>query len=150
MDKLHFDILYLIFGFLDFPLKIIFRCISKYTHLLEIHDFYDIEDKYLRLLNDKILLNYPFIKYLNASNNINITNVNHMNKLIKLNASGYCGVNNKGIENIKLIQYLIIRGNINISNINHMSKLIKLDTNGKHFILLMVKNNCINFKMLNK
>jgi hypothetical protein len=44
MNKLHCDVLYLIFG----------------------------------------LLNYPFIRYLNAKNNEKITNVNHMEKLIKL------------------------------------------------------------------
>jgi hypothetical protein len=64
MDKLHHDIIYLIFGSLDFLSKIQCRSISKYMYLLEIYDFYDIEEKYLMLLNDKILLNYPFIKYL--------------------------------------------------------------------------------------
>ena len=74
MNTLHFNVIYLFFGSLDFLSKIRFRCTSKYTHLLEIHDFYDIEIKYLYLLNDKILLNYPFIKYLNAFNNLKISN----------------------------------------------------------------------------
>jgi hypothetical protein len=125
-----FDITYIIFGFLDFLSKIKFRCVSKYMHKLEIYDFNNIPLKYIQLLNDEILLNYPFIKYLNASTNSKITNVNHMDKLIELNASGYrCGINNKGIQKVNLIK-LNASDNPKITNVNHMNKLIELNANG--------------------
>jgi hypothetical protein len=63
MNKLDINIINLIFRFFYFQLKIKFRCISKYMHKLEIHDFYNIDKKYLNLLDDRILLNYLFIKY---------------------------------------------------------------------------------------
>jgi hypothetical protein len=46
MNKLYFDIIYLIFESLDFLSKIRLRSISKYMHTFEIHDFYNIEKKY--------------------------------------------------------------------------------------------------------
>jgi hypothetical protein len=97
MNKLCLDIVYIIFDKLYFLSKIKLRYVSKYMHKLEIYDFYNISDKYLKLLNDEILLNYPFIKYLNAFDNSKITNVNHMDKLIELKASFNCGICNKGI-----------------------------------------------------
>jgi hypothetical protein len=83
--------------------KIKFRCVSKYTNLLEIYDFCNIDNKYLRLLNDKILLNYPFIRYLNACNNPKITNINFMDKLIELNACGESEIDDYGIKNLKIL-----------------------------------------------
>jgi hypothetical protein len=66
MNKLNFDIIYLIFD-KTFLSKMGFGCVSKYMHFsflqkrTEIHDFYNISKKYINLLNDEILLNYPFI-----------------------------------------------------------------------------------------
>jgi hypothetical protein len=60
-----------------------------------------LPEKYVYKLNDKILLNYPFIKYLNAHHNLNITNINHLKNLIHLNASN-SGINNLGIKNLNL------------------------------------------------
>jgi hypothetical protein len=95
-------------------------------HYLEIYDFYNIPSKYLRLLNDKILFNYPFIKYLDASYNLKITNVNYMHKLIELDASGhYCGIDDLGIKNINL-KKLKAYYNKKITNINHMYNLSEL------------------------
>jgi hypothetical protein len=103
MNKINLDINYLIFGFLDFLSKIRFRSISKYNYLLEICDFYNIEEKYLDLLNDEILLNYHFITHLDASDNPNIKNINHLKKLIQLDASNnsvinICGIADFGIK----------------------------------------------------
>jgi hypothetical protein len=89
MDKLDTNLIYLIFNYLDFLSKIKFRCISKYVHhFIVIDDFKNIPEKYLNLLDDEILINYPFIKYLNACDNKKITNVNHSlrTKLIELDA----------------------------------------------------------------
>jgi hypothetical protein len=93
---------------------------------LEIYDFYNIEEGYLIRLNNKILLNYPFIKYLNASNNKKITNIDHMNNLIELDAGWDCGITNKGLQKINLI-ILNANNNNKITNVNHMDKLIELD-----------------------
>jgi hypothetical protein len=104
--------MYIIFGSLDFLSKIRFRCISKYMNSLEIYDFKNIDKKYLLLLTDKILFNYHFVKYLNANNNKKITNVNHMEKLIELDASGkYSGINDNGIKNITSLIKLNVKNN---------------------------------------
>ena len=42
---------------------------------LNIYDFKNIDKKYLILLSDNVLINYPFAKYLVACNNKKITNV---------------------------------------------------------------------------
>jgi hypothetical protein len=97
-------------------------------HLLQIYDLYNIERKYLDLLNDKILLNYPFVKYLNASYNPTITNVNHMQNLSELDAS-CSGINDIGIIKLNLEKLNISRNN-KISNLNHMNKLVELDASG--------------------
>jgi hypothetical protein len=126
MNKLDLSVIYLIFDNLDFLSKIKFRNISQYMHLLQIHDFYNIEYKYLELLNDEILCNYPFIKYLNARQNHKITSVNYMYNLIALNASGFCcGLSDSGIK--VNLTYLNASGNPKIINVNHMNKLIELD-----------------------
>jgi hypothetical protein len=133
MNETSVDIVHIIFGFLDFISKIRFRSTSKYNNKLEIHDFYNIEKKYLDLLDDKILLNYPYIKYLNARNNQKITNVNHMAKsLTELDASGkLCGISDEGIIDLKNITKLNVNNNFKITNINHMAKsLTELDASG--------------------
>jgi hypothetical protein len=42
-------------------------------NFLKIYDFNNISSKYLNLLNNEILQNYIFVKYLNANNNLKIT-----------------------------------------------------------------------------
>jgi hypothetical protein len=116
---------YIIFGFLDFLSKIRLKSTSKYLNVLKIYDLKNIEQKYLTLLNDNILSTYYFVEYLNASNNKNITNVNHMSKLIELDASGKCGINDYGIEKLNLVK-LNANNNLKITNVNHMNKLIEL------------------------
>jgi hypothetical protein len=127
MNKVNYDIIYLICEFLDFLSIIRFRCVSKYVHFLQIQNFFNIGVNYLNSLNDVILLNYPFITHLDASHNPNITNVNHLKKLITLDASGItCGINNLGIKDLNL-KKLDISNNTNIYNINHMQdSLIEL------------------------
>jgi hypothetical protein len=131
MNKLYSDILYIIFNNLDFLSKIRLRCVSKNLHKLEIHDFFNIPFQYINLLNDEILFNYNFIKYLDASYNSKITNISHMKNLIKLDASGYFSkINDNSIKNINL-QYLNASHNPFITNVNHMDKLIELDAYGE-------------------
>ena len=80
----------LIFNKLDFLSKIKFRQINSYSMNLNIYDFKNINKKYLQKLNDDVLINYSFIKYLNARNNKKITNINHMSNLKILDASHCC------------------------------------------------------------
>jgi hypothetical protein len=98
-------------------------------YLLKIYDLYNIERKYLVLLNDKILLNYPFVKYLNVSHNPKITNVNHMHNLIKLNASYFSEISDYSIRDLNLIT-LYTDDNYKITNVNHMNKLTVLYARG--------------------
>ena len=71
MECLYIDLLKLIFNKLDFINQIKFKMTCKYTYLnLHITDLYNIDNKYLLLLNDDILLNYKYLISLNAFNNI--------------------------------------------------------------------------------
>src|SRR5439155_22599640 len=70
------------------------------------------------------------LQELNAGYNSEITNVNHMSKLIILDASGKCGIDDRGIINVNL-QELHAQDNPKITNVNHMSKLIKLNASGE-------------------
>jgi len=114
-----------IFKYLEFKDKHAFKRICAYTNKIQITDLYDVQRKYLRKLDDKILSNYKYVKRLNASNNKNITNINHMTKLKELDASGGCGIDDKGISNLNL-EKLDICNNHKITNVNHMSNLQEL------------------------
>ena len=121
MDKFPIDILqYHIFVNLDFLSQIRLRQVCKWFYRLEIYDMYNIDTKYLCRLSDKILNCYPYVKYLNVSNNKNVTNINHLTleqsdsiasatlkqsdsvvfatRLQQLDASENCGINDNGIK----------------------------------------------------
>jgi hypothetical protein len=97
-----------LFQYMDFKTKMNFRkTCKKYYEKLHIQDFYYIERKYLNRLTDDILINHKKIKYLNAYGNINITNVNNMQKLEILDASSnyfsnsnpkICGIKQEGLQ----------------------------------------------------
>ena len=77
----------------EFVGQIRLRQVCKKFHSLEIHDFYNIDLKYLKLLSNQILFAYPSVKYLNVYNNQKVTTINHMTKLEKLHAGWNSGIN---------------------------------------------------------
>ena len=128
MNSLPIDLIqYCIFDKLDFKTQLRFRQICKRLNRVDIHNMcYNIDDEYLDKLSDEILINYPKVKYLDASYNSKITNVNHMTKLQILDIHGMCGIDNNGIKHLNLIE-LGAFNNRKITNINHMTKLQILD-----------------------
>ena len=72
------------------------------------------------------------LRYLNASNNMKITNVNHLkNTLILLNCSGNCEIAQEGINELRKLQILNACDNQKITNVNHLKDtLIELDCCG--------------------
>jgi F-box domain len=91
--KFPLDVWYLILGKFDFLSQIRLRQVCKYFyHHLEIHDFYDIPDKFKNRLSDEILKNYYFARFLDASNNPRITNINYMTNLKILYGDWNCGI----------------------------------------------------------
>ena len=89
-------------------------------------------------VSDKILKQEKFIdlEELDASDNIKITNVNHLTKLKILYCSWDCGIDQEGIKNLKLIEELNAKGNKKIKNVNHLNKLKILDCSG---IVVLIK-----------
>ena len=71
----------IVFEYLEFYDKHTLRRIDKYMNKLKITDMYNIDKKYLKKLDDYILINYDFIVKLNAYDNIKISNVNHLKKI---------------------------------------------------------------------
>ena len=67
----------------------------------------NIDDKYLRLLQNNILEQhkFQFVIKLDASSNSKITNVSSMKNLKELDAGGdSCGINQEGIEGLDLVK----------------------------------------------
>ena len=156
MDRFPIDLLqYKVFDKLDFALQIRFRQVCKWFFRLEIHDFLNIEGKYLEKLTDEILFHYPFIKYLDATNNSKIANVNHLTKLQVLNASRNCGISDNGIKYLNLIE-LKAYNNHKITDINHLTQLQKLDASfdcgidddGIKYVNLVELDACFNPKII--
>jgi hypothetical protein len=90
-------------------------------------------------IDQKGIENLALLRVLNASENGQITNVNHLTKLEKLNACGseyrlfmnnYSGIDQKGIENLTTLRILNAKGNNKITNVNHMIKLEELNASG--------------------
>ena len=138
-------------GFIE---QIRVRQVHKDLLKLQIVNLHTIDGKYLYLLTDNILLNYPHIKFLNAHDNKKITSVNHMSKLIKLNAGCQCGIGDDGIKDINL-EILNAYNNVKITSLNHMPKLINLNAgyhsgigdNGIKDINLQILNTWNNSKI---
>ena len=109
-----------------------FKQVCKTFHHLQIHDFYSIRPKYLRLLTNNILTNYPFIRFLNVRNNPNITDISHLKKLVKLDARGFCGLTDKVISQFAWgnLRELNVSHNPNITQLNHMTSLTILNACG--------------------
>lgn len=113
-------------------IKITTLCRYFYHHI-RITDFYNLDEKYLKNLSDKILKRYPYIEQLNASNNPKIKDINHLKKIKKLNASGHlCGITNDGITDLNLIS-LYVTNNIKITKPCHMSNLNNFIGNTRYF-----------------
>ena len=84
------------------------RQLNKWFYKLEIHDFYNIDDKYICKLTNDILIAYPFIRKLNAYNG-RITNINHLTNLKVLYVDWNGGISDNGINkltNLKELSYL--------------------------------------------
>ena len=140
-----------IFSYLDFQSKIRLRltCL-KFYHGLRIIDLYNIPPNFLDKLDDNIIKEFKYLKYLDASfnekitdnslKNLNLVKLNsswnekitdnsilHMTKLQILYAEGICGITDKSINKLTNIIELKVRININIDKdaINHL-KFIKL------------------------
>lgn len=108
------------------------RQVCKIFHKLEIHDFRHVDDLY-KILNNNILLNYPFIRKIRGFPvNSMMTNFNHLTKLYKLNLNGYCNTNNNEISNLCNLKKLYLYNNPRITKINHLTNLTKLDIRGMY------------------
>lgn len=89
METLPLEIVCYIFDYCSLPEQITLTQINHYYHNnLKITDFYNIDEKYQKKLTDDILKRYPYIKKLNAYDNLNITDegIKHLD-LNTLNAS---------------------------------------------------------------
>ncbi len=126
---LPFEIWQEIILYCEFLTAIRLRQLNKWFYKLEIHDFYNIDWKYLNKLSDEILKAYPFIRKLNAYYNEKIKDVNHMTNLKVLNADYDCGISDDGIKQLNLIE-LSASGNSKIKDVNHLTNLKVLNAGG--------------------
>jgi len=119
---IHQCLFYSIFQYLGFESKHSFKKINKNCNKLSIKDLYNIDIKYLRKLNDVILLNYPNVTQLRADCNKNINVFNNLNKLEKLSIQ-YVDTPNDCIMNLTNLTALNVTYNKGIKNLNHLTKL---------------------------
>jgi len=113
----------IVFKYLTFYSKHVFRRISKIMRSIDIVDLKNIDYKYLRKIDNEILQNYTRVKMLNASYNIYINNINNLTSLKELITHG-----NMRDDDISGLNLEILNANsaYKIKNVNHMSKLRKL------------------------
>jgi len=116
---------YYIFEFLhgDIVSQLNIKSSCKMLNTFEIIDLYEIDYKYKNKLNDKILSKFKFVKYLDASENKNITDngIMHLN-LHTLNVESNSNITNNGIKHMNL-HTLYMADNIGITDagIQHMN-----------------------------
>jgi len=122
----------IISDFSNFPSRIKLTMVCKFfNENLQITDLYNIEPKYLKLLTNEILRKYPSVTKLNLTNNSNVTDINHLNKLQVLNVSmGKCVLCNKGIKKLNLKE-IDVSYNLHIKTLNHFSQLRILTAKGQ-------------------
>ena len=96
-----------------------------------ITNLYDIPYEYLTGLNQQIIEQnkYKYVKKLNAYDNKEIKNVNHMKNLKILDCGSVYwmagAIDQNGISELNLIE-LIASNNARIKNVNHMKKTLKI------------------------
>ena len=97
--------------------------ISDLNHLKKLRK---LDASYTNLPQTAISDIYELVE-LNIKHNPHITNINHLVKLKKLIASGYCAIDQKGFSNLREIVVLDITGKNKINSVKHLTKLKKLD-----------------------
>ena len=102
---------------------------THFAHNYPITNLYDSLQRELKLTN-AILRNYPHVVKLNVAHNREVTDVNHLRKLQKLDASsdiwaytGNSGITNEGLAKLTDLVILYVNHNEKVRNINHMTKL---------------------------
>lgn len=151
-----FDIFQEIFQYLNFITKIRIRQISKKNLLLDITDFYYIPINLRIKLSDNILVNYPKLKYLHAGSNPNITKINYLTNLEKLNISCFkpgnqawvqSGVTSNQLLNLTNITWLNLCENPIISNISYLTNLKTLNLATHHTYLEIQNSDLLNLNL---
>ena len=141
-----------IFLLCDFLTQIRFRQTCKFLYnFLQIIDFYNIETKYLTKLNEDILKNYKYIKYLNVKTNRTIKDISWMVNLKILDASDKSRINQIGIKELDLIELNVWNNqkiidvswmkNLKILNASNKSGINQIGIKGLDLIELNVWNN---------
>ena len=121
------DIVYQkIFDNLGFASKHYFRNMCSKFQEFNIVDMMNIDEKYLKRIDQKIINNYKKVVMLQVLPTGKITDLNHMIYMRKLDAR-LCKLNNDSIKNLTNIEELDITYNEEITNLNHMTKMRKLD-----------------------
>lgn len=115
-----------------------------------IYDLLNINSKYIKKLTQSVIKQPKFqnIIKLNAKNNLNIFNVNHLSKLTELDCSR-SEITQDGICNLKNLLKLNIMGNYDILNLNHLEKLTDLNCGGYCGITQNGIKNLKNILILN-
>jgi len=138
-----YDCWYHIFKLLDGDIvsQLKIKLLCKELNTLPIIDLFNIHNKYKCKLTDKILLQFQFVKYfdasgfsskitdkgikhltnlntLDASENKKITDegIKHLTNLHTLDASGNCGITDKGIKHLTNLHILYASGNEKITD----------------------------------
>ena len=131
MEILPIELVQYLMKYLYFEDKIKLKSLSRsYYYGLRIYDLLNIRQNLTYKLNENILRNFPFIKYLRCESNYYISNLNNFSCLQILIAPHNKKINDEGIKYLNLIE-LNIYYSPNITNVNHMTNLRKLNAGGK-------------------
>ena len=121
-------------------IKLLQLC-KYYQNHLKIYDFQNVNTKYRQNLTNEILKRYPYLVRLDASDNKNITDVNHLKYLKKLYANGEkCGIDDDAIKNLNLTT-LYALDNPKITNPkDYMTNLKKFENGYRNRYFKLVYN----------
>ena len=127
MNRLSLINLELIFDKLSDITSINYKKINRCTNKLEIK--YLEDGDVCSGLTNKIILRYPNLRSMNLGKNRKVTEINHLRKLKKLDASWDSGIDDKGIQGLKLIN-LKVWGNKKITDVSEITSLRELNAGG--------------------
>jgi hypothetical protein len=81
-------------------------------------------------INQDSIQDLENLEELNAFDNPNIYDLNHLKKLKKLDCGGYCNITQESIQDLENLEELYACGNNSISDVNNLKKLKILDCSG--------------------
>lgn len=132
---LPFEIVQMIFSFLDLRSQLNFKCTCELFYTMNITNFWDLGNVISPdQITNAILCCHPKIERLNLYDNRNVCNINFLENLTMLNIGGFCLVGDDGIANLENLIYLNVENNYRVTVLANKKHIKYLDVSGSSVI----------------